>query len=180
MKIFKRNYIALFFLALIFAMPGLAAYIFYTHPQWLGSSTTNKGVLLNPPELISAINSKPKWRLILWNPDACEQSCLQQIDKLGRLRLALGRRLYDVEQWLISKNDQQLSPELVNVTSDQDVHVLLLSSQLQAKLSALTDKPQVFIANPDNYLVLAYGLDAKSGDIFHDLKQLLSSNDKKS
>lgn len=175
MKKLNRNYLILLVLAGIFAFPGIAAYFLYNNPQWLGATPTNKGKLLNPPILTAQMDGKPKWRLVLWTPDECAQSCQQQIDKLGRIRLALGRRLYEVEEVLL-KSDKlpDLSGELLKSFEEQDVLIETIQSSL------LPAYPQVYISNPENYLVLAYELNAKPEDIFHDLKHLLSSTEKKS
>lgn len=177
----RRNYLVLLLLALLFAAPGIAAYLFYLHPQWLGAATTNKGHLLNPPELLPVVNAKQKWRLILWNQGDCEAACLAQVDKLARIRLALGRRLYEVEQWLILATEaQQLPDSLKKALTEQDIQVQRLSAEERKNSRSLEGKSQVFIANPSGYLVLAYALTSKPGDIFHDLKHLLSSTENKS
>ena len=177
----KRNYVVLFILALVFSLPGLAAYEFYKHPQWLGASSVNKGKLLNPPELLANLNAKPKWRLVLWNPGKCEQSCREQIDKLARIRLALGRRLYEVDELLvIDTQTYALSREFIKNLQEHDINAFGISDAEHKKQTLLTEKPQVFIANPDDYLVLAYELDAKPADIFHDLQQLLRTTKSKS
>ena len=210
MKIFRYNYIVLFILGAVFAAPGIAAYLFYLHPQWLSSTTTNKGVFLDPPVLLAhrderdgalhpkaldfdahntgkhAVTAKvldvsagPKWRLVLWSPTACEQRCLDQLDKLARIRLALGRHLYEVEpQLLIADNAEPLSPGLVSALQEQDIHVLRFPIEAQKRVPVLKSRLEIFIANPDNYLVLAYLPTVKPGDIFHDIKQLLNTTDK--
>jgi len=173
----RRNYMVLLLLILVFACPGLAALAFYKHPQWLSTGAVNKGQLLNPPELVSGIQAKAKWRLILWNPGACDVACQQQLDKLARIRLALGRRLYEVDEWLI--NTETLPENLSQSLNDQDIHNLLLAPADSGKQSVLTGASRIFIANPDNYLILAYPTDDKPDNIFRDLKRLLNSNDNK-
>jgi hypothetical protein len=181
MKMVKRNYMVLVLLAVVFSLPGIAAYEFYKHPHWLGAAAVNKGKLLNPPELLANINAKPKWRLILWSPEKCEQSCRDQIDKLARIRLALGRRLYEVDELLVVNNKAHaLARGLFKSFVEHDINILLISDDKQEKPTLFTGKSQVFIANPDNYLVLAYELDANPADIFHDLQQLLRTTQSKS
>ncbi|WED43591.1 hypothetical protein [Legionella cardiaca] len=170
----KRNSLILLLLMLVFAAPGSIAYLCYTHPQWLGTATTNRGALLTPPVQFVKMNANGKWRLILWNPGNCSKRCLQQLDKLARIRLALGRRLYDVEQWLIVDNKTTtLPPSLMNLLKEQDIRMLRLP-EAYTQPKVLTTESQVFIANPSDYLILKYALDAKSDAIFHDIKHLLS------
>ncbi|WP_065235430.1 hypothetical protein [Legionella brunensis] len=170
----KRNSFILFLLILVFAAPGLVAYLFYTHPQWLGTTTTNRGTLLTPPIQFVKMDKKDKWRLIFWNPGDCGSVCIQQIDKLARIRLALGRHLYEVEEWLIVDQKTQLPDSLINLLKDQDIQIRRLSNEELNQLKTLKTEPQVFIANPADYLILVYSIDAKSDAIFHDIKHLLS------
>lgn len=179
MKTAKRKYMVLLILALFFAAPGISAYVFYHHPQWLGSGKTNKGTLLNPPVLLTQLASqfsKPeaKWALVLWSPRACEKNCIKQLDKLARIRLALGRHLYEVESILLLGADApDLSEALVKVMKEQDIRVLKLREQV-VDAPLLQQHLGIFIANHDDYLVLAYQPKAKSKDIYHDIRQLLN------
>ncbi len=165
MKMTKSNYVILLFLALLFAAPGLMAYLYYHNPQWLTANTANKGELLNPPQFIK-LDNKAKWRLILWYPRHCEIACLQEVDKLARVRLALGRRFYEVDQWLVL--GEESSQTLTRTLHEQDIHFLRLS-----RGAIFPDKPRIFIANPKGYLVLAYAETIKPKDIYHDINWLL-------
>lgn len=183
MKIVRRNYFVLLLLALLFITPGLAAYLFYKNPQWLGAATTNKGELLTPPVQLKMKgdgDGQVKWRFVLWNPGDCGMECLNQLNKLARIRLALGRRLYEVEQVLILENDTELPPSLINVLKEQDIRVQRISKSERDHSSILKNKARVFIATADDYLILVYSLNAAPGDLFHDIKQLLSTTEQKS
>lgn len=176
----KSNYLILLLLALIFLTPGISAYFFFRYPHYLGSMTTNRGLLLTTPHLLASLKSQSKWSLILWNPEGCDHLCQQQLDKLARVRLALGRRLYEVDQWLVTNHDPFIkSPDLRQLLQDQDIHLLILSPQQQAHVPLFNKQAGIFIANPQHYLVLTFLPIAQSEDIFHDLKQLLTTAEKK-
>lgn len=177
-KLRKQNTIVLIILALVFIFPGVAAYLFYTHPQWLQEYRLNKGALLNPPELFKEAPKPQKWRLILWNPGDCKRKCLLQIDKLARIRLALGRRLLKVDELIIMNSQNQLPATLNERLREQDIHLFLLTKEQQAQQKLFDKRRRIFIANPNNYLVLAYKTSAKAGDIFFDIQQLLNINEK--
>ena len=116
----------------------------------------------------------PKWQMLLWSPNACEQSCKVELDKLARIRLALGRHLYEVEpKLLLGPDASQLSEKLVNVLHDQGIHIRKLSVSERARMTILREKLAIFIVDPDDYLVLSYEASVKPEDIFHDIKQLL-------
>lgn len=180
MKKHWSNYFILLTLAILFATPGITAYLFYQHPGWLSAPKVNHGTLMNPPVALSILDASSKWRLVYWNPGVCAQTCLKQIDKLARIRLALGRKLYLVEQRLIIDNLQDTTEAVKKTLKQRDFHVTHLSSEDFTKDTKLNPSEQIFIVNPDNYLVLSYKLEAKSDDIYKDLKLLLNTNETKS
>lgn len=172
MKQKTRYYLILLTLLFLFAAPGLSAYLFYFHPQWLNSVTTNKGQLLNPALLVPELKSSDKkWQFVLWSPSACEKDCLQQLDQLVRVRLALGRRLYDV-------NLVVLMPEQAPALNASTIQLFkkygLLERRLSTNVISRYHNPMFFIANQDNYLILAYATTSQPDDLFHDMKLLLT------
>ncbi|MFA5959376.1 MAG: hypothetical protein WC785_02575 [Tatlockia sp.] len=172
----KRNFWTLLLLALIFATPGITAYVYFQHPAWLLQATTNKGELLNPPVQFAGFENSKKWHFVLWYPKNCDKACLNLADKLARVRLALGRRLYEVEQWVVVDGDSQSHlSELSTNLSQQDIHVFPFKNNAYPVFGSI---PNVFIASPNGYLVLRYAADANPRDIFHDMKQLLNTNEK--
>ena len=172
MKMARREWFVLLILFLVFIAPGILAYCFYTNPQWLRAPSTNKGALLNPP-LQTTWRGNNKWQLILWNPTACETTCAQQVDKLARIRLALGRRLYEVDQWLVLNENTAILPAINTMWHEQGIRVVRLSQQNKAHLPLLANKPLVLIANPADYLILTYAVPANAEGIFHDIKRLM-------
>ena len=177
----RRNYIVLILLGLVFAAPGISAYLFYTHRTWLSAAPTNKGMLLNPPVLLASLGDthSRKWRLILWNAGPCEKKCIQQLDKLARVRLALGRRLYDVVPLLLlSAETPPISESLSHALQEQDIQVARLPVDFKQGVLISNPHRTIFIANPDHYLVLSYRSSVKPDDVFHDMKQLLNAADK--
>lgn len=176
MKQKTRYYIILLALLVLFITPGLSAYLFYFHPQWLSPVTTNKGRLLNPALLVPELKSSDKkWQFVLWSPVACDALCLQQLDQLVRVRLALGRRLYDVNLVVLMP---QTAPTL-NASTAQLFKKYGLSER-RLSINAINspileyNKAHFFIANPDNYLILAYETTSQPDDLFHDMKLLLT------
>ena len=188
MKMFQRPSIILLLLGVVFAAPGLSAYFFYTHAHWLQGASTNKGVLFNPPVKLDALEhaaepkpskgvvTGPQWHLLLMSPTSCEQACMEQLDKLMRIRLALGRRLYRVVPHLIlDAHAAPLSHALANSLREQGISVLRLSSNVDGQAPVLQHRLHLFIANPDHYLVLSYAPTVAPNDIFHDLNHLLKN-----
>ena len=181
MKKKSSKYLTLLLLAIVFAAPGVTAYVFYQHPRWLGSSTVNKGALLNPPLVLKFEDKHPKWRIVYWSPGACDALCLSQLDTLARVRLALGRKLYDVDQWLILGDQAPaLDKETETSLKEHDFHLRQLTAKEMNDLATFSTQAKVFLANPDDYLILSYQSQVNPDDVYKDLKLLLNTTQNKS
>ena len=180
MKKLVSKYYILLLLALMFAAPGIVAYLFYQHPNWLGSATVNQGHLLNPPWLLNALDSQSKWRIVFWSPGVCDKVCFKHLELLARVRLALGRKLYYVDQWLILGDKAPLlSIKIKSKLKEQDFHVAQLSRVDMGTMVALPEQATVYLANPDRFLILSYSSQAHPDDIYKDLKLLLNTTQTK-
>lgn len=191
MKILSRNSAVLLVLAMVFLAPGLAAFYFYKNPQWLHGSPTNQGEFVSPPvllpSLIKSIDSKkmlsiaPKWHLVLWSPGDCDAACRKPLDQFAQIRLALGRHFYEVDATLLIGGPNHSMPRhLLDTEYNQAVDVVHLASDELRVLLACSKESRIFIANPDGFLVLSYAVNAKPDDVYHDLKQLLTTTQTKS
>lgn len=170
MKQISRQSLVLLLLALLFLAPGITALCFFKHPQWLSKQATNRGEFVKPPLSVKALRQlSSKWHLVLWNPQHCDQQCEKRIDQLARVRLALGRRYYDVDQVLLTGEESPpMAEQLEKKLHHHGIEVL------RAESNCAPDS-KIFIANPDGYLVLSYTATAEADDIYHDLKQLLTT-----
>jgi len=165
-----------FVLAIIFLAPGLMAYLYYSHPNWLRGSSTNRGQLITPVYYLKSLDNRQRWRLIYWNPLPCSTACMQRVDALARVRLALGRRLYQVDACLILPHQESfLNQQQTKILQDEDICVLKLPNSAQSDSTTLGKQPAFFIVSPNNALVLTYPVTANSDDLFHDIKQLIAA-----
>lgn len=177
----SRNSLVLLLLACVFFAPGLAALYFFKHPQWVSGHTTNKGQLIEPPlPAPSLVESSRKWHLVLWSPNECGETCISAVDKLTRIRLALGRRYYEVDQVLLGVSDHPLDKQLEKTLHSHHMNAVSLSDNEKKALLAYSHDMGIFIANPEGFLVLAYAATVQSDDVYSDLKQLLTTTQTKS
>lgn len=177
MKKLNMKYFILILLVLIFAAPGIAAYFFYQHPAWLSASKVNKGTLLSSPIALTAFEKGSKWNLVLVLSGDCDSVCMRQLDTLARVRLALGRKLYQVNAWLLFENQEAVvSESLVNFLQDKDIQWASLSRQDKEALNKQAAQKQLFIVNPNNDVILGYSGNGNPDDVYKDLKLLLKSN----
>ncbi len=172
----RRSVAILLILGAVFIAPGLCAYVFFQHPDWLGAAT-NRGLLLTPPKRLQHLDPSghhQKWRLILWSPEACDNNCMEAMDRLARIRLALGRKLYNMNVCLLLGSSRaQFSAADVKILHEKDSHVLTLPAYDHADHAILGSKPAIYIVNPANYVILKFKIGSESDDIFHDIKQLV-------
>ncbi|MGC1182281.1 hypothetical protein [Legionella sp.] len=179
MKKQSNKFYVLLLLIAVFAAPGIAAYEFYQHPKWLSSTKINKGTLLSPPVVLNALKGESKWHIVFWTPNACDLACLKQLETLARIRLALGRKLYQVDQWLIlDDKTPSLSQEARSMLKELDFKVAQLTAADVNAQETLFSEAKVFLADPNNYLILSYASLANPNDIYRDLKLLLTTTEK--
>lgn len=160
-------------LILVFAAPGIAAYIAYTHPNWW-AKTTNHGQLLQPPPLLHQASMSAKWQLMYWGGDGCDLACRNRLDDLARIRLALGRRLYHVDLILaMHESASDLSDVVRHQLQQVDGRTLMMNV---ADARVLGTAPAIYIVNGAHYVILAYPATQPNDDIFQDLKKMVSDS----
>ena len=173
----RHNKAVLFFLIILFVAPGFLAYVFYLNPSWLGNVTTNQGVFLPPNTSLHVFPDKHVYRMVLWNEGACNQDCIFELDKIARVRLALGRRYYDVESWLLQgEHSPVLSSEVQAGLLAQDIHIKRLNEHETEIIKPLEHTANLFIVAPNQHFILGFKQNSKPDEIFHDLKHLLTTD----
>lgn len=168
----KRPYVIIGVLFLLFTAPGITAYLFYTHPVWL-KTTTNHGKLLPQPNMLAVLEPSAKWQLLYWHPGFCDKLCSKRMNDLARIRLALGRKVRQIDiALLLSKNDAIVSDELRTQLTTEDSQIGIVDAESDRIL--LGHNPAIYIANPQHSLILAYDENQSLDDIFQDLKHLVA------
>ena len=171
----SKNTRILILLSLIFILPGLMGYVFFTNAHWLKQSTTNRGQFVPSPTQISNLPNTPTWHLILWYPSACASECLVQLDALRRLQLALGRHFYEVQLDLLQPElTPKPVPDILQHLMQSHIHHVALSESNPALSTALPQSSRVFIANRSHDLILFYTKPDDLKAIFSDIHHLLT------
>lgn len=166
----KRSAGIIGLLLCLFTAPGMIAYIVYLHPGWI-SARTNHGQLLQPAPELAHLPRGEKWQLLYWTPQTCAQDCLQRLDDLAKLRLALGRRLYAVDLVLATQSPRNsVSQTAQNLLEEIDAHWAQLSDK---EADILGYQPAIYLVNPKGYVILAYAKDQPVKDIFQDLQKMV-------
>lgn len=184
MKIQSPNTVVLCVLAILFLAPGLAAIYFYQHPERLNWHTTNKGALLKPPMRIASLlksraharKEEPQWHLLLWTETGCDEACMEPLKQLRRVRIALGRHFYEVDEAVMTGPFSHPMPSsLLEFMHQHALDVVHLPRNEASRVLAYADDMRIFIANQAGFLVLSYAATVDPDDVYHDLKQLLTT-----
>ena len=169
-------------LAFLFLSPGLLAVLFYKQPQLLQVGSTERGSFIKPALPVPAwAEEKPLWYVAVWAPQHCDELCKQSLQKVLQVRLALGRRLFEVRELLIiDKEKQSFEASLQHWLQEYRVETLALSEQ--AALPFLKQKPaspKIYILAPrpqgGHQMILTYPWDVESKDLFADIQHLLKT-----
>ena len=110
----KSNMWQLWMLILLFALPAVAAWIFYFNPQWLPQGRTNHGTLIDPPRPVASLTLqtpeggrfdwgpfKDQWTMTVVAEGRCDEHCIEQLIKVRQIRRAMAANRQRIERLLI-------------------------------------------------------------------------------
>lgn len=161
-------------LFILFSLPGSLAVLFYQNPHWLSGKMSNHGTFVMPSLQLESLNEVRKWQLLLVENQSCQQPCLLQLDKLARLKLALGRLSRQVDLRLMVFQPSFLPDEQTRQQmQDQAIFSQVLNQNEQLGLNQRQLKSGVYIGDPRGYLVFSYPLNTKQKLIYEDLHHLI-------
>lgn len=161
-------------LFLLFVLPGCLALLLFQNPDWISGKTNNHGKFIRPYIKLDSLSQHNQWHILLISNQTCGDQCLNLLDKLGRVRLALGRLSRDVDLRLMVTKKSLLP----NDTTRSQMKEMAMASQVltpkeQRHLSDRGCLQGVFIVDPNGYMVLSYPSDVPQKSIFEDLKHLI-------
>lgn len=165
-------------LGTLFLLPVATAFFFYQGgARYLGRM--NKGTLVTPLIASSALairdeDKNPvtldkKWT-ILYRAKQCDKACEKVMDKILRVRLALGRDMSRTQAALLSdeKVGDTLSKQMRDVRG-LDTKALLSSLNNTVGLAA----HQIYLVDPKGYIMMRYNAGVAPKAIYSDLGRLL-------
>lgn len=180
----KRVYTPLL-LFLVFFGPVLAAVLIYLGPQeWIPLSGAAHGELLDPVEplpriaLRSASGDDPGrdswslWSLVYARRSACGPSCIEELNRLNQVRLALGDDRDRTRLVLLYAGRQPAIPaaaELLVGRLDEGQGVVAMQLLLRHGI----ESGRVFIVDPHGNLVVRYPAEPAQEEVLEDLERLI-------
>ena len=182
----KKNLTAFFLVVIFFAIPIFGAWWLFNHHTSVHLKTINHGTLIQPPLLINTLTGKvdtknwqDHWVLVYVNPQAtCPKTCQQALYFMRQVRAATGKnqdRL--LRAYLQVGAGAPLDPafagtQVLHVTATQLTQFL---SQQEFSKEVL-EQGQLFIVDPQGWVMMRYPIDFKAKDLLDDLNRLLMVN----
>ena len=196
LQIRRRNMWQLWILIAVFAMPLIAAWLFYFNPQWLPQGRTNNGTLIDPPRGMESLVlqtrergnfdwnlMRDKWTLTILTEGRCDDQCIEQLIKARQIRRALGADRERVERLLILLPDAAGNLELPSLDG---LGGTSLAVATMAKKPAIRDvfsadergiEKSLFIIDPRVDLMMVHDMShITSKQILQDLEKLLKAS----
>lgn len=169
-----KKYISVITLVFIFSLPFFSAVYLFMHPGlWKKFSTTNYGQWA--PKIDWPFNhSKARpWQISLWQEMPCKESCVNTLDKIARIRLAMGRKLYEVDIVLVVPEGAPISPVLKKQLKEWNLYFKYLpDNQIVSWKKGFQQFP-IVLFGPEHQAVLMYPENFDSKKMYHDLQVLI-------
>ena len=169
----KRKYI-MWLLVFIFSLPMFIAYQLAQHPDWLGTAnTTNYGVWVKPKVMWKnkALNERD-WQLVYWHNGICDKACFNTLNQLAKIRLAMGRKLYQMTIWLMIPNDVTLTSKEIKSLQEQDIQLAYADNAIQDEWQLFASHP-IVLFTPEKHALLMYESNPNSKKMYHDFQLLI-------
>lgn len=173
----RRKLILVF---LLFFVPVLAAWALILS-GWRPGGTVNHGTLIEPPRPAaelplarvdgSALEPRAlrgQWNALLLNDGACEEACLQALDKMVRVHIALNKDADRVRLYLVLP-DGVPAPELPAGAPE----LLRLPPDALPALAAEAPLPALHLSDPYGYRMMRYPPPLDAQGLLKDLRRLL-------
>ena len=169
-----KKYRSLLFLIVLFSLPMVAAYYIFSQPMLLRKlSTTNHGQWA--PEVSWQLHkdkARP-WQLVLWNDGPCEQVCMHKLDQLARIRLAMGRKLYELDLILVIPEGMVVSDAQRAQLKENNIYYQYLPLEEVSVWGKKFQKQPIVLFSPQHQAILMYSTALEPKKMFHDLQVLI-------
>jgi hypothetical protein len=188
-----RSYNTLWLLIALFAIPPVAAWLFYFNPQWLPEARSNHGRLIEPPRPVDSLHLltpagapfnwqklQAHWTLTLVREGGCDAACIEVLIEARQIRRATGANRQQIERLLILLPDRQGlldPPDLAGL--EGTILAIADSDQRQALLAIFPVDPSVqsiplFLIDPRLDLMMTHDTSLiPAKQILQDVEMLL-------
>jgi cytochrome oxidase Cu insertion factor (SCO1/SenC/PrrC family) len=190
-----RSRASLLLIFSLFAAPVMLAWLlFFVFPEWVPTSTSNHGELIQPARPLpafqleslsgDAVNESSlqgKWTFVYLHQGACDEACIQQLYKVRQVRLTQGKnidRLQRLMLWEASGVEESVRRELQQHFPGQAIAIvpdvdLPLLKTFDLSESSPFISGGVYLVDPLGNLMMKYALDQEPRGMIKDLERLL-------
>jgi cytochrome oxidase Cu insertion factor (SCO1/SenC/PrrC family) len=192
----QRNMRQLWMLVALFALPPIAAWLFYFNPQWLPEGRTNHGRLIDPPTNMQPLSLlspeqtafdwaplQERWTLTVMAEGRCDEQCTVQLIKLRQIRRALGANRQRVERLLILLPDTSGDLQIPTLDGLEGTRLAIVPEidkpAVQALYAGTQKSPSnlLFLIDPRVDLMMVHDMSRiTSKQILQDLEKLLKAS----
>ncbi len=181
-------------LLLMFGIPLLimaSAYLIYKTGVGIPASTSNKGVLINPPLQIGDIESlqpapfpqpdNKLWFFLIPGSGDCDQLCRERLYLTRQIRTALGKHTHRVQRVYLNLAGTAPGTELQQFLESEHADLQIVNADPQqfadllgtAETAPNAVQQAFYVADPQGFIMLYYGAEHKGKDTLSDMKFLL-------
>jgi len=170
----NRKYIQIIVLLLVFIMPLADAFFLAKNPEILQRyASTNYGQWA--PRSVPwplTTNNRP-WQMALWQFNGCHDACMQQLGDLAKIRLAMGRKVYDLNLWVVVPKTKPMTEEQTKFLQNHDIQVGYFDEAMSKQWQEIFGDAPIVLVNPEKEVLLMYPMKPHAKKIFHDLQLLI-------
>lgn len=171
----------------IFFLPIFAALMLNVElPQWLPFGKANHGNLIEPAARIGAsalsgVDGLPaeggwlegKWTLIYIEPSACLAECERAVYRMRQSRFAMGKDMDRVQRMVITPTIRAKETAEKLLGDDPDLKVVAADPKWLNGSRPGAGEAEIYIVDPQGFMVMWYRADADPGGLIKDLQRLL-------
>jgi hypothetical protein len=172
----QKRRLTLICLIAVFMLPMLGAYFFKKHPSWLGANqTTNYGTWVKAKIIWSKRSNQRPWKLVYWHPNPCDDQCFATLNQLAKIRLAMGRKLYDLDIFLYTNEKNELKSQDLESMQKQDLSLAYANQQQGSIWKSAFSQESIVLVSPENQVLMMYPQDFIAKKMYNDLQRLIKS-----
>jgi hypothetical protein len=192
-----RSFTSLWVLIALFALPMIAAWVFFLNPQWLPAGRTNNGELIDPPRSVQSLrlqtaegeifdwqSLQDMWAMTLVSEGGCDAACIEVLIKARQIRRATAANRQRIARLLILMPDAAGRLDLPNMGGLEGTELLIGDSSQRVSIESLfplqlsEQAIPIFLIDPRGDLMMKHDTTkVSSKEILQDLEQLLKASE---
>lgn len=155
-------------------------------PHWLPFGKTNHGQLIEPAErfevsTLTGVDGEPiddallkgKWTLVYIEPSECLAECDQAVYRMRQSRYAMGKDMERVQRLVVAFRPLAKEAAEKLLAYDPSLTVVAAGAEWIQRPRPAMGRAEIYIVDPQGYLMMWYGPDDDPAGLIKDLKRLL-------